>query len=182
MSAHNDGSIELLTGKTPERPDPTSTARSEHPDFGMVASKLRGTRPDGLPNYVGIPRQPFMTRPTYLGLAHSAVAGRRSLEQALQAAEPVAGRRRRCRRGSIERRGLLPQFDRLRRDLDLAGSLDGVDEFRGQALRMLTNPTVANAFDISREARSRCAIVTAGTCGGKVAYWPGAWPRRVWPW
>src|ERR1700722_9733120 len=31
MSAHNDGSIEVLTGKTPARPDPPSTALSEHP-------------------------------------------------------------------------------------------------------------------------------------------------------
>src|SRR3990172_7434808 len=37
MSAHNDGSIEVLTGKTPSAADPTSQARSEHPDFGMVA-------------------------------------------------------------------------------------------------------------------------------------------------
>ena len=74
MSAHNDGSIEVLTGKTPARPDPTSTALSEHPDFGMVASRVRGVRPDGMPRYVGIPRQPFMTRPTYLGVAHSAFA------------------------------------------------------------------------------------------------------------
>ena len=72
MSAHNDGSIEVLTGKTPVRPDPTSTALSDHPDFGMVASRLRGVRPDGMPRYVGIPRQPFMTRPNYLGVAHSA--------------------------------------------------------------------------------------------------------------
>src|SRR5205823_748579 len=74
MSAHNDGSIEMLTGKTPVRPDPTSTARSEHPDFGMVASRVRGPRPDGLPRYVGIPRQPFMTQPNYLGVAHAAFA------------------------------------------------------------------------------------------------------------
>jgi Protein of unknown function (DUF1501) len=153
MSAHNDGSIELLTGKTPERPDPTSTARSEHPDFGMVASKLRGSRPDGLPNYVGIPRQPFMTRPTYLGLSHSAVAAGDPSNKGYKppnlslAAGVDAGR-------LDQRRGLLPQFDRLRRDLDLGGSLDGVDEFRGQALRMLTNPSVANAFDISGEKDS----------------------------
>ena len=55
MSAHNDGSIEVLTGKTPARPDPTSTALSEHPDFGMIASRVRGVRPDGMPRYVGIP-------------------------------------------------------------------------------------------------------------------------------
>ena len=42
MSAHNDGSIEVLTGKTPDKPDPTSQARSKHPDFGMVASRVRG--------------------------------------------------------------------------------------------------------------------------------------------
>ena len=154
MSAHNDGSIELLTGKTPERPDPTSTAKSEHPDFGMVASKLRGSRPDGLPQYVGIPRQPFMTRPVYLGLSHSAVAAGDPSDKAyrppnLSLAAGVDANR-------LEgRRGLLPQFDRLRRDLDLGGSLDGVDQFRGQALAMLTNPAVADAFDVSREEDSR---------------------------
>src|SRR3954449_2468705 len=70
MASHNDGSIEVLTGKTPTVADPTSTARSEHPDFGMIVSRMRGLRPDGLPQYVGIPSQPFMTRPTYLGLQH----------------------------------------------------------------------------------------------------------------
>ena len=150
MSAHNDGSIELLTGKTPERQDPTSTAFSEHPDFGMVASKLRGTRPDGLPHYVGVPRQPFMTRPVYLGLAHSAVAAGDPADPAyrppnLTLAAGIDAAR------LDQRRGLLPQFDRLRRDLDLGGSLDGVDQFRGQALRMLTNPAIAGAFEIGRE-------------------------------
>src|SRR5207244_490896 len=74
MASHNDGSIEVLTGKTPTVADPTSTAKSEHPDFGMIASRLRGLRPDGLPQYVGIPQQPFMVRPMYLGLNHQAFA------------------------------------------------------------------------------------------------------------
>ena len=74
MSSHNDGSIEVLTGKTPAVADPTSTAKSEHPDFGMITSRLRGLQSDGLPQYVGIPQQPFMTRPTYLGLNHQAFA------------------------------------------------------------------------------------------------------------
>jgi hypothetical protein len=66
MSARNDGSIEVLTGKTPIRPDLTSTALSDHPDFGLVASRVRGVRPDGMSQYVGIPGQPFMARPAYL--------------------------------------------------------------------------------------------------------------------
>src|SRR5215471_9240041 len=61
MSAHNDGSIEVLTGKTPRVPDVTSQARSEHPDFGMIASYVRGPHPAGLPQYVGVQRSPFMT-------------------------------------------------------------------------------------------------------------------------
>src|SRR4051794_12516777 len=71
MSSHNDGSIELLTGKTPAKEDPTSTAKSDHPDFGMMVSRLRGAPASGLPPYVGIPRVPFMVQPTYLGMSHS---------------------------------------------------------------------------------------------------------------
>ena len=40
MSSHNDGSIEFLTGKATVA-DPTTTAQSEHPDFGMIARPLR---------------------------------------------------------------------------------------------------------------------------------------------
>ena len=63
MASHNDGSLEVLTGKTPSIADPTSTAKSEHPDLGMIASRLRGSRSDGLPQYIGIPTLPCMTRP-----------------------------------------------------------------------------------------------------------------------
>jgi hypothetical protein len=149
MSAHNDGSIELLTGKTPTRPDPTSTAFSEHPDFGMVASRVRGPSSDGLPQYIGIPRQPFMTRPTYLGAAHSALGtGDPSAPgfrpPALQLVGGVDGRR------LDDRRGLLAQFDGVRRGLDTRNRELG-DPFREAALRMLTSPQIASAFDLSRE-------------------------------
>jgi hypothetical protein len=66
---HNDGSIELLTGKTPARPDPTSTNFSEHPDFGMIAAALRPRRSAAMPGYVGVPRVPFMVRANYLGVS-----------------------------------------------------------------------------------------------------------------
>src|SRR5437660_11700881 len=34
MNSHTDGGIEVLTGKTPATPDPTSTSISSHPDIG----------------------------------------------------------------------------------------------------------------------------------------------------
>jgi Protein of unknown function (DUF1501) len=150
MSSHNDGSIEVLTGKTPVVPDPTSTARSEHPDFGMIASRLRGLRPDGLPQYVGIPTQPFMTRPTYLGLNH----------QAFVAGDPSAAGYSPPHLGltggvTIEqfaaRRRLLTNFDQLRRSMDAHGRLEGTDRLREAAFQLLSNPQVAHAFDLGRE-------------------------------
>ena len=149
MSAHNDASIELLTGKTPARPDPTSTAFSEHPDFGMIASRVRGIRPDGLPRYVGIPTQPFMTRPTYLGVAHAAYGTGDPSDRSFQPPNltlvgGVDGRR------LDDRRGLLDQFDDFRRGSEQAGDGPG-DPFRQAALQMLTNPRTAAAFDLSRE-------------------------------
>ncbi len=150
MSSHNDGSIEVLTGKTPAVADPTSTARSDHPDFGMVASRVRGPRPDGLPQYVGIPNQPFMTRPVYLGLQHQGFAA--GDPSAPGYAPPSLGLA-----GGVtveqfsHRRQLLGQFDRLRRTADLDGRLEGTDRLRAAAFRLLSNPDVARAFDLGRE-------------------------------
>jgi len=150
MSAHNDGSIEVLTGKTPARPDPTSQARSQHPDFGMIASRCRGVRRDGIPQYVGVQRAPFMTRPNYLGVAHQAFAtGDPSKPEYapknLTLATGINNQR------LDDRKSLVRQFDRFRRDLDLTQSLSAIDQFRASAFDILTSRSVADAFDISRE-------------------------------
>jgi len=150
MSSHNDGSIELLTGKTPVVPDPTSTAKSEHPDFGMVASKLRGLRPDGLPQYVGVPTVPFMTRPTYLGLSHQGfAAGNPSLPGYAPPGRALAAGVTPARLG--DRRPLLTDFDRMRREVDRNGVLEGSDQLNAAAFQILTGPGMARAFDLSRE-------------------------------
>lgn len=150
MSAHNDGSIEVLTGKTPSKPDPTSTARSEHPDFGMVAARLRGPRADGLPQYIAVHRAPFMISPAYLGLGYKA------LETGDPSQKDFSPRNLKLATGVDEqrlddRKTLLRQVDRIRRGLDLAGSMDGVDQFRRGAFDLLASSRVAQAFDLSRE-------------------------------
>jgi hypothetical protein len=115
----------------------------------MIASRVRGSRPDGMPRYVGIPQQPFMTRPAYLGVAHAAFAtGDPSAPDprppALRLIGGIDGRR------LDDRRGLMNQFDGFRRGLD--GQRPGsVDPFRESAFQMLTSPKVARAFDLSRE-------------------------------
>ena len=150
MSAHNDGSIEVLTGKTPARPDPTSTALSEHPDFGMIAGRVRGLRTDGMPRYVGIPQQPFMTRPTYLGLSHRGFdTGDPSLPSYAPPGLRLTSQMDAARLG--QRKRLVEQFDDARRRIDRQSTAAPTDKFREAALQMLTNPGVARAFDLSKE-------------------------------
>lgn len=150
MSSHNDGSIEVLTGRTPRIADATSTAKSEHPDFGMVASYLRGPHPQGLPQYVGVQRAPFMTLPNYLGVSHKAFeTGDPSVPDYAPKNLTLATGLDNARLD--DRKFLVSQFDRFRRDLDLKRSLAGVDEFRAAAFQVLTSRTVADAFDIRSE-------------------------------
>ena len=158
MASHNDGSIEVLTGKTPSIADPTSTAKSEHPDLGMIASRLRGSRSDGLPQYIGIPTQPFMTRPQYLGVSHSAfVTGDPSAENFRPANLTIHGGLNASRLD--DRIGLARQFDQHRRRVTPATRIpavdgvpnEGLEAFHQQALQLLTSTSVANAFDLTRE-------------------------------
>jgi hypothetical protein len=150
MAAHNDGSIEVLTGKTPDQPDPSSLALSEHPDLGMVLSKYRGLGPGGLPQYVGVPNKPFMTRPAYLGVSHTSfdaglphVADYRPPNLTVHAglnAERLA-----------DRKALVNQFEGFRRRLDQGIDGGGEDPFRDQAFELLASRRVADAFAIDRE-------------------------------
>lgn len=148
MSAHNDGSIEVLTGKTPDVPDPTSQARSKHPDFGMVASRLLDPRAPGMPNYVGVQRAPFMTRAGYLGVSHKAfeTGDPSKKDYAPKNLTLATG----VNNGRLEqRRSLLRQFDEFHRMHEADGA--GVDEFQEAAFTILTSPAVASAFDLSSE-------------------------------
>src|SRR5262249_20864218 len=115
MSAHNDGSIEILTGKTPERPDPPSTSVRDHPHFGSVANRMRGEA--ALPCYVAIPYRPHMTRPTYLGAHHAAFS---TGDPSQPGYSPPGMRLARSvdLRRLDDRRGLRDHFDRLRADVD----------------------------------------------------------------
>lgn len=52
------------------------------------------------------------------------------------------------------RRLLTGDLDRLRRDLDLSGSMDSTDRFTRQAIDLVTGPAARQAFDVSLESDS----------------------------
>src|SRR5262249_11126904 len=74
MAVHSDGQIEVMTGKTPARIDPTSTSKSDHPDIGHITGHRRGPHREGMPHYVAIPSPLYATRPAYLSLDSRAFA------------------------------------------------------------------------------------------------------------
>lgn len=150
MTSHTDGGIEVLTGKTPTRPDPTSTSISEHPDLGAFASRVRGFGPGAIPPYVAIPNKLYMVRPSYLGLQHGPFAAHDPSAAGYTLpglALPTGVTPPRL----SERRSLREQFDVLRRELDGQGQMAGTDQFRALAFQMLTSPQTAQAFDLDRE-------------------------------
>lgn len=150
VGIHSDGGIVVLTGKRPSKLDPTSTSKSEHPDIGHIASRVRGMSADAIPPYVAIPQKPYMTLPAYLGMHHAAFeTGEPSAPT--YAPPQVALAAGRDPRFLDDRRTLLRQFDQLRSGMDQDGSLDTTDKFRDLAFQMLTSPRVADAFDIRRE-------------------------------
>jgi uncharacterized protein (DUF1501 family) len=50
-----------------------------------------------------------------------------------------------------DRRSLLVSLDRLRRDLDASGRMEGIDAFNQQAMGILTSSKMADALDLSKE-------------------------------
>lgn len=150
VGIHSDGGIVVLTGKRPTVLDETSQSKSEHPDVGSIASRVRGAGPDGIPQYIAIPNAPYMTRPTYLGIEHAAFNARdpsvpnyRPADLSLVGGRNVAS--------LLNRKKLLERVDRFRRENDPGSAFDTSDRFRALAFDLLTSPRVAGAFDLSAE-------------------------------
>lgn len=149
VNIHSDGGIVVLTGKRPQILDPTSQSRSDHPDFGSIASHSRGYGAAAMPPYVAIPQHMYMTRPAYLGFHHAA----------LDVADPTAPRvlsnqnaiASRSEDQSRDRRQLVERMDRLPAWHDPSGKLDSVEKFRELAFQMLNSSKAAEAFDLSHE-------------------------------
>jgi uncharacterized protein (DUF1501 family) len=99
---------------------------------------------------VSIPRKPYMTRPTYLGLHHAAFE---TGDPSLPGYRPpgLALRVDSDGKGLEDRKGLLAQLDQFRRANDSNGQLEVTDRFRTLAFDMMSSPQTAASFDLSRE-------------------------------
>jgi hypothetical protein len=120
------------------------------PSVGAVMSKLQGSKSPGIPPFVGLspnaghPPYGSPGLPGFLGAAHSAFRpngeGQADLRLNGISAERLG-----------DRRQLLASVDRLRREMDNSGKMEGLDAFTRQALGVLTSSALADALDVSRE-------------------------------
>ncbi len=149
-AGHSAGDQILFTGHLPG-PDPTVNI---HPSCGSIVSEQLGHLTPDLPPYVMIPRQVPGTDSAYLGVAHkpfetlSDPATHEPFQlQNFSLVEGISDRR------FGDRKSLLRNFDRFRRDVDQSGQLDAISDFQQQAYGILSSDRARRAFDLDAEPR-----------------------------
>jgi hypothetical protein len=129
--------------------EPRINPESVHyPALASIVAKHAGGRSLALPPYVVLNMQ---------SRSHVAFAGdlgkryepfvATNVSQLLGAAGELPADRIRTRQQ------LLASFDRMRKDLDLSGSMESLDHYSAQAVEMIAGPAAREAFDLSRESQ-----------------------------
>jgi hypothetical protein len=144
---HNVGTHWVMTGF----PSAQSFQRTnDRPSVGSIAARLRGPNRSGVPPYVAIPNMPQYGSGSYLGPGYNpfSIDGDPSANFRVRNLEPAGG----LTMSRLEdRRYLLAKLDRIERERDVAGMMDGIDKFTVQAYEMVTGPAARRAFDMSKE-------------------------------
>jgi hypothetical protein len=122
----------------------TTNRVAHHPSFGSVVSRLRGNVNADIPPFVSLRGMSIGNEPGYLGVAHRAFTPDGPGLSNLNLAGGVNVAR------SDDRRGLLENFDTVRRDIDASGTLRGMDAFTQRAFDMVASGAVRRALDLSR--------------------------------
>jgi hypothetical protein len=121
-----------------------------HPSLGSVIARIQGPTDPAIPPFVGLAEKTKEIRwsdsgkPGFLGAAWAPFRpdgpGMADMKLNDVSIDRLYGRR-----------DLLTQFDRFRRDVDAAGTMQGMDAFERRALDVLTSSRLLDALDLSKE-------------------------------
>lgn len=146
-AGHGMGSQWMLTGYQPT----IEVNDNIFPACGSVVAKLRGPNEPGLPAYCNLPRLLGLGKAAYLGASYNPFSPdddpNRDGFQVRNMKLPGRVNAERLDR----RKNLLGQIDKIRRDVDTKGDIDGLDKFYRDAMEMVTSDKAQKAFDISQE-------------------------------
>ncbi len=121
------------------------------PSFGSVVSKVQGAIDPAVPPFVGLaPKMGHMEwartgDPGFLGIKHAPFEPNKGSGVEDMTLNGMTLDR------LADRRSLLTNFDRFRRDVDASGIMDGMDSFNQQAFGVLTSSKLLDALDVSKE-------------------------------
>lgn len=135
VDEHSDSLV--TTGKSSRE-----NMTANHPSFGSVVSRLRGSTSD-VPPYVSLRGMSRGTEPGFLGISHRPFSPSGPALENLRPMNGVSSDR------LDDRRAMLAGFDGIRRDLD--NQVAGLDTFTTRAFDMISAGGVRNALDLNRE-------------------------------
>lgn len=129
----------------------------KYPSIGAITAKVRGPNRPGMPPFVAIPysytigRRPGYQSGAFLGVTYNAfdVDGDPNSPnfQVRNLTLPGGVDSHRV----LDRKHLLQGLDRVRRQADASGLMEGMDEFNRKAFELITGEEARRAFDINRE-------------------------------
>jgi hypothetical protein len=151
-SGHGSATKNLLTGYP--HPPNTNEGSLLYPSIGSVVAKVREKEARSLPPYVCVPSADVRgggngadTGAAYLGAAYNPYGvNPKDGPKSLQLPSELTLKR------LENRKALLATFDRLRRDADASGMMEGMDTFTRQAFEMVTGKKARDAMDLSLES------------------------------
>jgi hypothetical protein len=150
-SGHGSAVKNLNTGYL--HPPGTNEGTFLYPGVGAVVAKSREQERRGLPHYVCVPSAGIFKGDVgggaYLGSAYDPFAANPA-DGASALIPPTDLSLSRLQ----NRRALLRDLDRMRRDVDASGMMEGMDAFTRQAFEMVTGPGAREALDLNREPES----------------------------
>ncbi len=120
------------------------------PSLGSSVAKLLGSAREAMPPFVGLspntghPPYGSPGLPGFLGVGNAAFRPSGEARGDMVLNGITADRLQ-------DRKNLFDSMDRLRREVDASGTMDGLDALKQQALNILTSSQLADALDISQE-------------------------------
>jgi hypothetical protein len=156
----------VMQTANPDAEPRLSRAGRMYPAFGSVIAKVRGPNRPAVPPYVAFLRsRSHVAWGGYLGKSYDPFDG--GLAARLPVYTTVGEDTGRTTDPALfrlpaglsfdriqERRSLLAQFDALRRDIDVSGSMEAMDRYGQQAVEMVAGRRALEAFDLGREPQA----------------------------
>jgi hypothetical protein len=149
---HPAGSLRVLGGDPAKADKPAPT----YPDWMSIASYLRHNPHQQFPNYVAVnPVDRYdsfqIAGPAYLGPSYEPFKVTGNPNAPDFSVPNVGFQDEKTKRRTEERSTLRRKLDLMRRDIDQTGLMWAYDNFESQALRLLSSPEAAKAFDLAQE-------------------------------